>query len=106
MSQAPIADGANRGLHRFAMLAVGATFCLIFVGGLVTSTGYALAVPDWPLAFGKLIPAWQGGIRFEFAHRVVAGFVIILTLGLTIWVILVESRRWVRNTVLAAFGLI
>lgn len=99
-------ERATRALHRFAMLAAGATFCLIFVGGLVTSTGSALAVPDWPLAFGKLIPAWQGGIRFEFAHRVVAGFVIILTLGLMIWVLLVESRRWVRNTALAAFGLI
>jgi len=98
--------GATRALHRFAMVAAGATFCLIFVGGLVTSTGSALAVPDWPLAFGKLIPAWQGGIRFEFTHRVVAGFVIVLTLGLLIWVLLVERRRWVRNTALAAFGLI
>jgi cytochrome c oxidase assembly protein subunit 15 len=98
--------GTTRALHRFAMLAAGATFGLIFFGGLVTSTGSALAVPDWPLAFGKLIPAWQGGIRFEFAHRVVAGFVIILTLGLMIWVLLVEPRRWVRNTALAAFGLI
>ena len=85
--------GARRALHRFAMLAAGATFCLIFVGGLVTSTGSALAVPDWPLAFGKLIPAWQGGIRFEFGHRVVAGLVIILTLGLMIWVLAVERRR-------------
>jgi len=88
------------------MLAVGATFCLIFVGGLVTSTGSALAVPDWPLAFGKLIPAWQGGIRFEFGHRVVAGFVVILTLILMSWALVVEKRRWVRNTALAAFGLI
>jgi heme a synthase len=106
MTEERTSGGATRGLHRFAMLAAGATFCLIFVGGLVTSTGSALAVPDWPLAFGKLIPAWQGGIRFEFAHRVVAGFVILLTLGLMIWVLLVEHRRWVRNTALAAFGLI
>jgi heme a synthase len=106
MFEEPTSGGARRALHRFAMLAVGATFCLIFVGGLVTSTGSALAVPDWPLAFGKLIPAWQGGIRFEFAHRVVAGLVIIITLGLMIWVLLVERRRWVRNTALAAFGLI
>ena len=68
MAQTPIAaPDATRALHRFAMFAVGATFCLIFVGGLVTSTGSALAVPDWPLAFGKLIPAWQGGIRLNSA---------------------------------------
>lgn len=88
------------------MLAAGATFCLIFVGGLVTSTGSALAVPDWPLAFGKLIPAWQGGIRFEFGHRVVAAIVVTLTLILMAWAWRVEPRRWVRNTILAAFGLI
>ncbi len=106
MVQNRIAGSDNAALHRFAMFAVIATFCLIFVGGLVTSTGSALAVPDWPLAFGKLIPAWQGGIRFEFGHRVVAGFVVIVTLILTAWAMRVERRRWVRNTALAAFGLI
>jgi len=88
------------------MLAAGATFCLIFVGGLVTSTGSALAVPDWPLAFGKLVPAWQGGIRFEFGHRVVAALVVTLTLVLMAWAWRVEPRRWVRITILGAFGLI
>ena len=106
MAEKLISGGDTRALHRFAMLAVGATFCLIFVGGLVTSTGSALAVPDWPLAFGKLIPAWQGGIRFEFGHRVVAGFVVVLTLILMSWALMVEKRRWVRNAALAAFGLI
>lgn len=106
MAEKRISGDETRALHRFAMLAVSATFCLIFVGGLVTSTGSALAVPDWPLAFGKLIPAWQGGIRFEFGHRVVAGFVVILTLILMSWALIVEKRRWVRNTALAAFGLI
>ena len=106
MTEAATKGSDTRALHRFAMLAVGATFCLIFVGGLVTSTGSALAVPDWPLAFGKLIPAWQGGIRFEFGHRVVAGFVVILTLILMSWALIVDKRRWVRNTALAAFGLI
>jgi heme a synthase len=101
------AGGENaRGLHRFAVLTAGATFCLIFVGGLVTSTGSALAVPDWPLAFGKLIPAWQGGIRFEFGHRLAAGTVVILTLVLMAWAWRAEPRRWVRRLVIVAFGLI
>ncbi len=99
-------DEKTRGLHRFAMLTAGATFCLIFVGGLVTSTGSALAVPDWPLAFGKLIPAWEGGIRFEFGHRVAAGTVVILTLVLMAWAWRTEPRRWVRRLVVLAFLLI
>jgi cytochrome c oxidase assembly protein subunit 15 len=94
------------GLHRFAVLTASATFVLIFVGGLVTSTGSALAVPDWPLAFGKLIPALEGGVRFEYGHRVVAGVVVILTLALMTLTLMREQRRWVRNLALAAFGLI
>ncbi|HYB92108.1 MAG TPA: COX15/CtaA family protein [Candidatus Binataceae bacterium] len=93
-------------LHRFAILTACATFALIFVGGLVTSTGSGLAVPDWPLAFGKLVPAWEGGIRFEFGHRVVAGAVVILTLALMAWTLRVEPRRWVRNCTLGALALI
>jgi len=96
----------SRALHRFAVLAACATFALIFIGGLVTSTGSALAVPDWPLAFGKLIPAWQGGIRFEFGHRVAAATVTILTLVLALWTWRVDRRRWVRNCAFFAFGLI
>ena len=88
------------------MVTACATFFLIFVGGLVTSTGSALAVPDWPLAFGKLIPAWEGGIRFEFGHRLAAGTVVILTLALMAWTWRAEPRRWVRQLVAIAFGLI
>lgn len=93
-------------LHRYAIACVGATFVLIFVGGLVTSTGSALAVPDWPLAFGKIIPPLRGGIRFEWGHRVAAGTVTILTAILAAWTWYAEPRRWVRLTALAAFGLV
>ncbi len=102
----PVGDERTRALHRFAMLTAGATFFLIFVGGLVTSTGSALAVPDWPLAFGKLIPAWEGGIRFEFGHRLAAGTVVVLTLILMTWAWRAEPRKWVRQLVFVAFGLI
>jgi cytochrome c oxidase assembly protein subunit 15 len=93
-------------LYRFALVAASVTFCLVFVGGLVTSTGSAMAIPSWPLAFGKLVPAWQGGIRFEFGHRVVAGVVVILTIALMTWALRAEQRRWVRNLTLIAVGLV
>lgn len=97
----------SRGLHRLALFAAVMTFILIFVGGLVTSTGSGLSVPDWPLAFGKLVPRhWVGGIRFEYSHRVVAGIVTILTLTLAASCWFVERRRWVRNLALAACGLV
>jgi heme a synthase len=101
-----MSDSRARALHRFAVLTACATFMLIFVGGLVTSTYSALAVPDWPLAFGKLIPAWKGGIRFEYSHRVVAGIVVLLTLALTVWTWRFERRRSVRLCTLAALAII
>ena len=106
MNQLSVGGDKARALHRFAVLTACATFFLIFIGGLVTSTGSALAVPDWPLAFGKLIPAWEGGIRFEFGHRVAAGTVVVLTLVLMAWAWRAEPRRWVRKLVSIAFGLI
>jgi heme a synthase len=96
----------SRALHRFAVLAAAMTFILIFVGGLVTSTGSALAVPDWPLAYGHLIPKLVGGVRFEYGHRVVAGTVVILTLILALWAWRAEPRSWVRKTAFAALGLV
>jgi heme a synthase len=96
----------NNGLHRFAMLLAGATFVLIFVGGLVKSTGSELSVPDWPLAFGRLIPSLKGGVLFEYSHRVVAGIVSMLTLALMVWAILREPRRWVRVLAIVAFALV
>jgi cytochrome c oxidase assembly protein subunit 15 len=102
-----LADGSgSRALHRFAIICAIATFILIFVGGLVTSTGSALAVPDWPLAYGRLVPKLVGGVRFEYGHRVVAGMVVMLTIVLATWIAMVEQRSWVRKTAFAAAGVI
>lgn len=94
-------------LHRFAVVAAAATFVLVFAGGLVTSTGSAMAVPSWPLDAGRLIPQqWGAGVLFEWGHRAIAGTVSILTLTLALWVWIAEPRAWVRYTALAAFGLV
>jgi heme a synthase len=97
---------ASTRLHAFAVLCAAATFVLIFVGGLVTSTGSALAVPDWPLAYGHLVPKLVGGVRFEYGHRVVAGVVVLLTIILALWIAMVERRSWVRKTAYAAAAVI
>ncbi len=95
---------AHRALHRFAIAVVGATLLLIFVGGLVTSTGSGLAVPDWPLSFGQVFPRMVGGVLYEHGHRLLAGSVGLATLVLAITVWLVEPRRSVRFVASAALG--
>jgi cytochrome c oxidase assembly protein subunit 15 len=73
--------------HRLALVALGATCVLILLGGLVTNTGAALAVPDWPTTFGHnmfLFP-WSGmvgGILYEHSHRLAGALVGLLTLAL------------------------
>ncbi|HVD76581.1 MAG TPA: COX15/CtaA family protein, partial [Vicinamibacteria bacterium] len=62
----------DRGRHLFAVATAAATLVLIFVGGLVTSTGSGLSVPDWPLSYGMLMPPMVGGVFYEHSHRMVA----------------------------------
>jgi cytochrome c oxidase assembly protein subunit 15 len=94
-------------VHRFAIFAAAATFVLIFAGGLVTSTGSAMAVPSWPLDAGRLIPQqWGPGVLFEWGHRAIAGTVSILTLTLALWVWIGGSPAWLRYMALAAFVLV
>ncbi len=61
------------------------TTVLLFAGALVTSTGSGLAVPDWPLSFGKFFPEMKGGVLFEHGHRMIAGFVGFCTVILAVW---------------------
>jgi len=83
-------------LHRFAVVTATATYVLLFLGGLVTSTGSGLAVPDWPLSFGQVFPAMVGGVLFEHGHRLAATVVGILTTTLAVWTVVREPRPGVR----------
>lgn len=81
-------------------------FLLLVAGALVTSTGSGLAVPDWPLSYGKLMPPMVGGILYEHGHRMIAATVATLV-GLQI--LLLGFGRTDRTTFrlgLAAFGAI
>jgi heme a synthase len=89
-------------LNRFAWLLCVATVFLICSGGMVTSKGVGLAVPDWPTTFGYnmfLFPVsqWVGGIFFEHTHRLIASAIGFMTIILAVWLRFAEDRRWVRN---------
>jgi cytochrome c oxidase assembly protein subunit 15 len=86
-----------KGLHAFACFAACCVFLLIIAGGLVTSNDAGLAVPDWPLSYGKLMPPMVGGIFYEHGHRMVATFVGLVTVVLAAWISVREKRRWVRR---------
>ena len=84
------------GVHVLAVFIASLTFLLLVSGGLVTSHGAGLTVPDWPNSFGYNMFAfpysrWLGGIFFEHSHRLIATFVGLFTAILAIWL-------WARDT--------
>jgi len=79
------------------VLTAAATLVLIFIGGLVTSTGSGLAVPDWPLSYGMLMPPMVGGVFYEHGHRMAATLVGLLTTILAVWTERSEPRAGVRR---------
>jgi len=96
-------------LHLYAVLVALSTAVLIFAGGLVTSTGSGLSVPDWPTTYGWFMFTFPldkmvGGIRFEHTHRLIASAVGFLILVLAVWLRLAEPRRWVRQLGYIALG--
>ncbi len=94
----------NKALHRYAVFTAVCTFLLIIAGGLVTSTESGLAVPDWPLSYGQIMPPMVGGIFYEHGHRMIASFVGMLTIILAVWFWKSDHRRWVRVLALGALG--
>ena len=91
----------NRALHVLALLTAAATFPLIFMGGLVTSHGAGMSVPDWPNSYGYnmfLFPPrlWIGGILYEHTHRLMGTVVGMLAIALAVVAWRTEQRPWVR----------
>ena len=96
-------------LYPFTLLVAASTAVLIFAGGLVTSTGSGLSVPDWPTTYGWFMFTFPldkmvGGIRYEHTHRLIASTVGFLIVILAVWLWRAEPRAWVRRLGYAALG--
>lgn len=97
---------SEKALGRITLFTCFWTVFLLLAGALVTSTGSGLAVPDWPLAYGKFFPPMVGGIFFEHGHRMVAGIAAILTVVQSLLLWKFEKRSWVRRLGFAAVAIV
>ena len=94
-------DLPSKCLQWFAWLTSLATLVLISIGGLVTSHGAGMTVPDWPNSYGYnmfFFPTslWVGGILYEHSHRLAGSAVGILTTVLAIWLWGQAARPYLR----------
>lgn len=82
----------NRPLHWFTIAVTACALGLIAMGGLVTSHGVGMAVPDWPTSYGYNMFAlpvsmWlTGGVFHEHTHRLWASVLGVLVVALTRWI--------------------
>ena len=70
-----------------AIAAVG-TFLVIVFGKIVHLTGASKSIPDWPLAFGRLVPEMTPLVFWEWSHR------LLVLIVFTTMVALISRAAW------------
>ncbi|MGV3661826.1 MAG: COX15/CtaA family protein [Prosthecobacter sp.] len=78
----------SRAFHRYALFTVAVGVVLVWWGAAVTTEDVGLAVPDWPLCYGKINPeGWYKvpALLLEHGHRWLATTIGFLVLGMYYW---------------------
>jgi len=79
---------------RMSLVTAGAIFLQLVLGAVMRHTKAGLAIPDFPLAFGRLVPPLTtGAVRLHFAHRVVGACVAALVVACAVLAFRTRSRR-------------
>jgi cytochrome c oxidase assembly protein subunit 15 len=69
-------------LRRLLLVLTATIYAQILIGATMRHTGAGLAIPDFPLSYGHLVPPfWTPAIAIHFAHRVGALIVSVLIIG-------------------------
>jgi cytochrome c oxidase assembly protein subunit 15 len=79
----------SRAFHLFSRFVLAVGVLLIWWGAAVTTEDVGLAVPDWPLCFGKINPeGWHKvpALLLEHGHRWIATTIGVLVLIQYLWV--------------------
>jgi heme a synthase len=78
-------------LRRLATSTTILIYAQILVGATMRHTGAGLAIPDFPLMFGHVVPdRWNAGIAVHFAHRLGA---LVVTLAIAATAAYIRSRH-------------
>jgi heme a synthase len=92
-------------LRRVATITTAIVYTQILVGATMRHTNAGLAIPDFPYAFGQVLPpVWSAKVAIHFAHRVGALIVTLAILATASHVFYHHRRR--RELVRPAFLLL
>jgi len=81
-------------LARLALAVPTLVYVQILLGATMRHNDAGLAIPDFPLAFGRLLPPeWTLGISLHFAHRMGAVAVTVAAVALIVRVLRVHRHR-------------
>lgn len=81
-------------LARLALSVPALVYVQILLGATMRHNDAGLAIPDFPLAFGRLLPPeWSLGIGLHFAHRLGAVAVTIAAVALILRILRVHRHR-------------
>ncbi|HEY2798662.1 MAG TPA: COX15/CtaA family protein [Thermoanaerobaculia bacterium] len=70
---------------RMSLVTAAAIFLQLLLGAIMRHTKAGLAIPDFPLAFGRLVPPLTtGAVRLHFAHRIVGACIAVLVAACTV----------------------
>jgi cytochrome c oxidase assembly protein subunit 15 len=101
-------DSGEPALRTLTIATAAILFLQILLGAVVRHTGAGLAIPTFPLAYGRLLPPLENlPVALHFAHRVGA----LVVAGAVAWTAVRAWRRhrddpWLRRPALALAGLV
>jgi cytochrome c oxidase assembly protein subunit 15 len=92
--QAEPAVPPSTGLAAVATVTTVAVYAQILLGAVMRHTGAGLAIPDFPLTFGRLVPPhFDGAIAIHYSHRLGALLVAALVTALVVRVVRRHRRE-------------
>jgi heme a synthase len=82
-----VMEDSEQRLRALVTTTTGLIYVQILLGATMRHTGAGLAIPDFPLMFGHLLPThWDPQIAIHFSHRVGALVVVLSVIGTSTYV--------------------
>ena len=84
-----------RSVKVLSTIAAVGTFFVIVFGKIVRVTRASTSIPDWPLAFGQLVPKMTPLVFWEWSHRLLVLLVFITVVALIVCAARLPGRLWI-----------